>query len=271
MSAHPAIQQGNTAIVTGAAGGIGLAIAEQLSTWGMDVVLVDKDAEAFGDISLSRSTNHVMDVSKDEDWAGLKELTEDMPPVSVLINNAGAIINPGHTWENAETWQTQMDVNFASMVKGVTTFAGDMVERDAPGLIVNTGSKQGLTKPPGALAYNVSKAAVIAYSECLAYDLRQVTEKVTAHLLVPGFTYSRMISAFVPNKPDGAWTCEQVARFMFEGIEQGDFYILCPDNDVSREVDEKRLQWTADDLIQNRPALSRWHPDYAEAFEKFME
>ena len=57
---------------------------------------------------------------------------------------------------------------------------------------------------------------------------------------------------------------------MLAGMGRGDFYILCPDNDVTREMDEKRVQWAADDLIKNRPALSRWHEDYREAFGAWM-
>ena len=52
--------------------------------------------------------------------------------------------------------------------------------------------------------------------------------------------------------------------------ERGDFYILCPDNETPRPLDEKRIQWTADDIIKNRPALSRWHPDYEDAFKAFV-
>jgi hypothetical protein len=61
-----------------------------------------------------------------------------------------------------------------------------------------------------------------------------------------------------------------VVDFMIDGMARGDFYILCPDNAVTRAMDERRIQWMADDLIQNRPALSRWHPDYANAFAAFM-
>ena len=55
-----------------------------------------------------------------------------------------------------------------------------------------------------------------------------------------------------------------------EAIGRGDFYILCPDNDVTRDIDERRIQWAADDIIRNRPALSRWHPDHKDAFAAFM-
>ena len=54
-------------------------------------------------------------------------------------------------------------------------------------------------------------------------------------------------------------------------MARGDFYVLCPDNDVTREMDEKRMFWAAHDIIENRPALSRWHPDYKEAFAEFMK
>ncbi len=73
-----------------------------------------------------------------------------------------------------------------------------------------------------------------------------------------------------PERPAAAWTAEQVADFMLAGIGRGDFYILCPDNDVDRATDEKRMRWAMDDIVENRPALSRWHPDYKAAFERFM-
>ena len=58
---------------------------------------------------------------------------------------------------------------------------------------------------------------------------------------------------------------------MLETMAAGDFYLLCPDNDVTRDIDEHRILWAAQDLIKNRPALSRWHPDYKQAFADFMK
>ena len=58
---------------------------------------------------------------------------------------------------------------------------------------------------------------------------------------------------------------------MMEAMAAGDFYILCPDNDVTRETDVKRIRWAAEDIAQNRPALSRWHPDFTQAFTEHME
>ena len=57
---------------------------------------------------------------------------------------------------------------------------------------------------------------------------------------------------------------------MLEGVARGDFYILCPDNAVDRATDERRMQWSLDDIIKNRPALSRWHPDFEAEFARFM-
>ncbi len=72
-------------------------------------------------------------------------------------------------------------------------------------------------------------------------------------------------------KPAGAWMPDQVVDMLVEGMCAGDFYILCPDNEVTREVDNRRITWAAEDITQNRPALSRWHPDYKEPFERFLK
>lgn len=197
---------------------------------------------------------------------------ETFGDISVLMNNAGTGMNPGKPWENADGWKKLLDINLWGVIHGVQAFVPRMLESGKPGLVINTGSKQGITRPPGNAAYNLSKAGVIAFTEALTHELRQIEDcRISAHLLVPGFTYTGMISQFLPEKPDAAWTSEQVVDFMLQSLEANDFYILCPDNDVTREMDERRIQWNADDLIKNRPALSRWHPDYADAFEAFMK
>jgi hypothetical protein len=95
--------------------------------------------------------------------------------------------------------------------------------------------------------------------------------KVSAHLLIPGFVFTPLASGGRTEKPAGAWTAEQTVAFMMTSLAKGDFYILCPDNDVPRELDEKRIYWAAHDIIENRPPLSRWHKDYGEAFKAFLE
>jgi hypothetical protein len=147
-----------------------------------------------------------------------------------------------------------------------------MIARGRPGLIINTGSKQGITTPPGDPAYNVSKAGVKAFTEALQHELRNTAgAALSAHLLIPGFVFTGLTAKGRAEKPAGAWTAEQTVEFMIERLNAGDFYILCPDNDVPRHLDERRMLWAAGDIIENRPALSRWHPDYAKAFTAFLE
>jgi NAD(P)-dependent dehydrogenase (short-subunit alcohol dehydrogenase family) len=187
---------------------------------------------------------------------------------AVLMNNAGLGANPGGVADDLAGWRRLIEVNFWGVEHGLQAFLPAMTADDAPRLIVNTGSKQGITTPPGNAAYNVSKAAVKALTEALAYELRQTNSRTTAHLLIPGFTFTGMSGR--AEKPPAAWTAQQVIDFMLEGVARGDFYILCPDNDVDRRTDEKRMAWAIGDIIENRPALSRWHPDYKAAFESYM-
>jgi NAD(P)-dependent dehydrogenase (short-subunit alcohol dehydrogenase family) len=137
--------------------------------------------------------------------------------------------------------------------------------------VIVTGSKQGITTPPGDPAYNVSKAGVKVFAEALAHELRGTEGcAVTAHLLIPGFVWTGLTARGRTEKPAGAWTPEETADFMLDRLVAGDFYILCPDNDVTRALDERRILWAAGDIVENRPALSRWHPDHAEAFAEFV-
>jgi NAD(P)-dependent dehydrogenase (short-subunit alcohol dehydrogenase family) len=187
----------------------------------------------------------------------------------VLMNNAG--IGPGSSvFGPRANWERVLGVNLWGVINGTQAFGPGMVGRGRPGLIVNTGSKQGITTPPGDPAYNVSKAGVKVFTEALAHQLR-TTEgcRVTAHLLIPGFVFTGLTRGERTEKPAAAWTPEQTVDFMLERLEAGDFYILCPDNDVPRELDERRILWAAGDIVENRPALSRWHPDYAEVFAAF--
>ncbi len=281
-SSHPALQRGCTAVITGGANGIGLASALRFVSLGMNVLIADRDkdqlklAEEQLQAAVKDSAQtmaQVCDVSVASDVEALaRTAQETFGDISVLMNNAGAGMNPGKPWENPEGWRKLLDINLWGVIHGVQTFVPTMLDAGKPGLIINTGSKQGITRPPGNSAYNLSKAGVIAFTEALAHELRQVDDcRLSPHLLVPGFTYTGMISQFLPEKPAAAWTSDQVVDFMLESLAANDFYILCPDNDVTREMDERRIQWNADDLIKNRPALSRWHPEYTDAFESFMK
>lgn len=264
-------------MVTGAASGIGLAAARRFAGLGLRVVMADRPGPALESAAEAvRAWGPVpaqavgADVARFEDVERLRDVAfAGAGPVSILMNNAGVGANPGSTFKDLDGWRRLMDVNLWGAIHGVQAFAAAMLGQGAPGLIVNTGSKQGITAPPGNAAYNVSKAALKTYTEALAYELDGTAgSQVTAHLLIPGFTFTGLTRA--PEKPPGAWTAEEVVDFMLAALARGDFYILCPDHDTPREMDQARIQWTADDLIRNRPALSRWRPQFAEAFKAFM-
>ena len=268
---------GNVAVVTGAASGIGLAAARRFATLGMKLVMVDlggaaldQAAEEIASLAASDVIAAATDVADPEQLARLRvEVNSHFGPVSLLMNNAGVGNNPGLPWEHGDAWKKLIEVNLWGVINGVQAFLPSMLASDRPGLVINTGSKQGITSPPGNAAYNMSKAALKNYTESLSHSLREACgPRITAHLLIPGYTHTGMTGA--AEKPASAWTPEQVVEFMLDAIAAGDFYVLCPDNAVDRSTDEKRIRWAADDIILNRPALSRWHPAYEAAFAKFM-
>jgi NAD(P)-dependent dehydrogenase (short-subunit alcohol dehydrogenase family) len=277
MNQHPAIAAERVAVITGAASGIGLAVARKLAGAGMRLVLADVDegqlARAAEELSQEGAAVHFVptDVSDRDQVEALWRAADALGLVSLLMNNAGRE-GGGGILAGAEVWEQTLATNLMGPVYGVQQFLPAMIAADWPCAIVNTESKQGITLPPGDTAYNVSKAGLKAFTESLAHDLLATGGRVSAHLLIPGFTYTGFTTRRgVAEKPDAAWTAEQVADFLLAGMAQGDFYILCPDNDVTRTMDERRIAWSAGDIIENRPALSRWHPDHAEAFKAHME
>lgn len=272
MSTNEPFTKDKVAVITGAADGIGRAAAKRFTALGMHVCLADINADALettaNDIGAAMSV--VVDVS---DIEAIKQLREqvfsELGQVDVLMNNAGTG-GGNECWTDFDVWQKTLGTNLWGVINGVQAFTETMMAQETAGVIINTGSKQGITTPPGNPAYNVSKAGIKSFTEALAHSLRsQENCKLSAHLLVPGFTYTGMIRRFIPEQPAGAWTADQVVDFMLEKVAQGDFYILCPDNDVNRDLDNKRMEWAMGDLIHNRPALSRWHPDYAEEYNRF--
>jgi NAD(P)-dependent dehydrogenase (short-subunit alcohol dehydrogenase family) len=283
---HPAIAPGRVAVITGGASGIGLAAARKFAGAGMKIVLadlkgaaLDQAAEAVAAVAKGGKADVrqvATDVSVMEDVQRLKQIAyQSFGEVAVLMNNAG-IGNGGGPFENYERWQRVLAVNLWGVINGSHAFAQAMAAQGTPGAIINTGSKQGITCPPGDTAYNVSKAGVKVLTEGLAHSLRNLPGcKATAHLLIPGHVWTgitgRRPKQHESDKPKGAWTPEQTVDFMLERMGDGDFYILCPDNDVPHALDARRIQWAADDIIQNRPALSRWHPAHKDKFAAYVK
>ncbi|MBV8504816.1 MAG: SDR family NAD(P)-dependent oxidoreductase [Alphaproteobacteria bacterium] len=275
MRQHPALAEGRAAVITGGASGIGLAAAKRFAALGMKICLADLSEEALDRAAeqLSGATLVMVptDVSRVEDVRRLKDRAYDtFGEVAVLMNNAGVSAGGG-PFDDYEGWQRVLSVNLWGVINGVHTFAQAMIDQGTPAAIVNTGSKQGITCPPGNTAYNVTKAGVKVLTEGLAHAFRNIEGcQVTAHLLVPGSTFTGMTARGRTEKPPGSWMPEQVVDFMVAAMEAGDFYIICPDNDVTRDIDNRRILWAAEDIIRNRPALSRWHPGCADEFAEFL-
>ena len=279
---HPVLAPDNVAVITGGASGIGLAAAMAFARAGMKVCIADlgTDRLAAAETKLSSiargGAQSVMAMATDVSSAeSVRELEaavrQRFGGTDLLMNNAG--IQPGsRMFGPHDNWQRIISVNLWGVINGTQVFAPHMIERGRAGLIINTGSKQGITTPPGDPAYNVSKAGVKAFTEALQHELRNTPNcRISAHLLIPGFVFTPLTAHGRADKPAAAWTPEQTVDFMLQRLEAGDFYILCPDNDVPRPLDERRILWAAGDIVENRPALSRWHPDYAERFAAFVK
>src|SRR3954470_15654239 len=160
---------GQIAVVTGAASGIGLAVSRRLIEKGLHVCLVDQDGSVAGRAAElgEHAEAHVVDVS---DRSALTALADDvhrrLGSVSVLMNNA-AIAGGADALSGPEIWDQVIGVNLMGVLNGVQAFVPAMIDGGNPGLVINTGSKQGITQPPSNTAYNVSKSGVKALTEGL--------------------------------------------------------------------------------------------------------
>jgi NAD(P)-dependent dehydrogenase (short-subunit alcohol dehydrogenase family) len=274
MNGNPALRSGGVAVITGAASGIGLAAAERFARMGLKICMADLSADALGRAAAAIDADVLTiptDVSRLDSVQALRDAVyARFGEVSVLMNNAGTAPGGG-PYEHIDRWRRVLEVNLWGVINGVQTFVPSMLAQQTACAVINTGSKQGITCPPGDTAYNVSKAGVKVLTESLAHSLRnEPGARISAHLLIPGSTFTGMTSRGRTEKPPGAWVPSQVIDMLVDGMNQGDFFILCPDNEVSRDIDNRRIAWAAGDITNNRPALSRWHPDYKAEFDAFL-
>lgn len=219
--------------------------------------------------------------------------------IHFLMNNAAKQIGGGAIQTSMDEFNTMMNINLNGAIHTCQQFIPIMKERGQPGIIVNTGSKQGITMPPGNLTYNVSKAALKAWTEGLEHELMMdrlnQNGKLKAALLVPGWTNTSIMikerrerakrngnDAFdydtvkkeifhEDNPANGAWMPKQVFDYMVERLDGGSFYIICPDNEVDSFTDKVRMTWTMQDITEDRAPLSRWHPEYKEKFNEYLQ
>jgi len=307
LTATAILKKGNTAVITGASSGIGRAAAVYCASQGMNVWMVDideKELKTAQEMVASKAADkeqkiesRKVDVSSADQIEALsKEVFADGGRCHFLMNNAGTGAGGG-AMTDLKKLQFVINVNTYGPINGCLSFVPKMEAAGEAAIIVNTGSKQGITMPPGNLSYNVSKAALKAYTEGLEYELgkkrRESKGMLKAALLVPGWVNTSIMlkekrkqaieqgkgDEFDPksvyfseeNPKAGAWMPNQVIEYMVKMLNEDKFYIICPDNDVTVEVDNLRCTWTMQDITLNRPPLSRWHPDYKDAFAKYLE
>jgi NAD(P)-dependent dehydrogenase (short-subunit alcohol dehydrogenase family) len=196
------------AVVTGAASGIGRAMAERFATEGMKVVLADVEEGALrkAEEELKARGTTVLgvltDVSQADQVEALARKTLDtFGAVHVVCNNAGVGGDIGTTWNHSlENWQWVIGVNLWGVIHGVRTFVRIMLKQGTEGHVVNTASMAGLLSSPLMSVYDVTKHAVVTLSESLYYELMLQSAPVKVSVLCPGFVKTNIIDS-ARNRP----------------------------------------------------------------------
>ena len=209
------------AVVTGAASGIGKAMAQRFAAEGMRLALADIEQAPlfqFADELRAAGTQVVcerVDVSKPEDLETLARKAYDaFGAVNLLCNNAGILPPGAPVWkEPLASWHWTLGVNFFGVLHGVQAFVPRMLKANEEAHIVNTASLAGVTTRPLMSAYNVSKHAVVALSECLYAELQLTTEKIHVSVLCPAFSKTRLAESG-RNRPAGV-EADTAASFGF--------------------------------------------------------
>ncbi len=252
--------EGKVAVVTGAASGIGRAMAERFAAEGMKVVLADVEEEALseaeGALKAKGATALAVptDVSKAGDMEALAHKTIDaFGAVHVLCNNAGVGPPGGPLWERSVAdWQWILGVNLWGVIHGVRVFVPIMRAQDTEGHIVNTASAAGLVSPPWMGIYNVTKHAIVTLSETLHHELALTGTKIKVSVLCPAWVNTRLADADrnrpaeLANEPVGGaaqpdalkeairqllktgLTTEQIADSVLTAIRDEKLYIVAP-------------------------------------------
>jgi len=260
------LMPGRTAVVTGAASGIGRAMAERFAAEGMQVVLADIEdlplARAAEEVGAATEVMHfVTDVSSRSSVDELADAVEErFGPVHVLCNNAGVAGGGGPLWETTEKdWDWVLGVNLLGVVHGIQAFVPRMLAHGEGGHVVNTSSVLGLSTGPGSI-YSVTKHAVTRLSEGLWHDLQAINAPIGVSVLCPGLIATQIVSA-ERNRPahlrnagpsdegrealrrqaqarflEQGMPPAQVADIVVEAVEEGRFYILTHPEMIKAQV-----------------------------------
>ena len=219
------------AVITGAASGIGYALAERFADEGMHVVLADVEEKALAVASEKLAARGATtlavrtDVANPADVQALAEATlTRFGAVHVLCNNAGVGGDVAPVWElPLESWRWVLDVNFWGVVHGVRTFVPIMLRQDSEGHIVNTASMAGHLSMPLLGPYHATKFAVVSLTESLHYELALANAKLKASVLCPGFVRTNIMES-ERNRPEHLRTAvppaevSQALRSAFQSV-----------------------------------------------------
>lgn len=215
------------AAVTGAASGIGKAMAQRFAAEGMRLVVADIEQAPllqFADELRAAGTQVIcerVDVSKPDDLEALAARAyEEFGAVNLLCNNAGILPPGAPVWkEPLSCWHWTLNVNFFGVLHGVQAFVPRMLKANEEAHIVNTASLAGVTTRPLMSAYNVSKHAVVALSECLYAELQLTTDKIHVSVLCPAFSKTRLAES-ARNRPEGVEADPSASFGFFDALKK---------------------------------------------------
>jgi NAD(P)-dependent dehydrogenase (short-subunit alcohol dehydrogenase family) len=275
--------RGKVAVVTGAASGIGYAVAARAAAEGMTVVLADIDTGKLRDAAAAlRGTGadvHSVwvDVSDRESVTDLaRRVREDAGEVWLLVNNAGVYLSAPFTQMPPADWEFVVGVNFCGVVHCMQAFLPGMVERDS-GHVVNTSSIDGLVTVRNAAGYVAAKHAVSALSETVYRELEEAGSSVGISVLCPAAVATDILnsarhrpSRLGPAAPaaerdypplDGVMQPAEVADIMFVGLAERRFWIL-----THPEQGAPAIRARAEDIVTGRnPGDESVDPNFSTA------